>query len=377
MFDVWFWQSIVSPHMAHLCEELVKMGCKVTYVAERTITSDRVDLGWSSLELQGVKLECASGVGAMLQLVESSTQDSIHVCQGIRANESIGAAQRAMAARGLRQWIVMETVEDSGWRGFVKRFEYSRLFWLRLSSLQGVLTIGHRTAGWVAARGVRSDRIYRFAYFLLDEKMPLVVDSRRKPGPFRLIFVGQLISRKRVDRLVNALSELTYYPFELCIVGSGAEEPALRLLAESKLGSRVRWLGTLPLPEVTAVMLQADCLVLPSAHDGWGAVISEALMVGTPVICSDACGAAGVVKASGFGGVFCCDNGDELQVMLEEQLKSGPVNKESRKGLASWAVALGAEKGARYLINIFDYIANGGSRPMPPWEKSGDEKCVE
>lgn len=369
MFDVWFWQSIVSPHMAHLAEELVKLGCKVTYVAERIITSDRADQGWPVLELQGVKLECASSVDAVLQLVEASTQDSIHVCQGIRANESIAAAQRAMVARGLRQWVIMETVEDSGWRGFVKRFEYSRLFWLRRNTLQGVLSTGYRTAGWVAARGMRSDRIYPFAYFLQDKKMPVVADGQCKPGPYRFIFVGRLISLKRVDWLVNALAELTEYDFELCIVGSGAEEPALRLLAESKLDSRVRWLGTLPLPEVSAVMLQADCLVLPSVHDGWGAVISEALMVGTPVICSDACGAAGVVKASGFGGAFSCDNGDELQVMLEDQLQFGPVNKENRKRLASWAVALGAEKGARYLINIFDYIANGGSRPLPPWEK--------
>jgi hypothetical protein len=56
--------------------------------------------------------------------------------------------------------------------------------------------------------------------------------------------------------------------------------------------------------EVPRAMAQADCLVLPSIHDGWGAVASESLMVGTPVVCSDACGVAGVVQASGVGGVF-------------------------------------------------------------------------
>lgn len=363
--------------MVYLAEELVKLGCKVTYVAEQDIDLDRADQGWPLLKLRGIRFEFANSEGAMLQLVEASSQDSIHICQGIRSNESISAAQRAMMVRGLRQWVVMETVEDSGWRGFVKRFEYSRLFWLRRSKLQGVLSTGYRTSGWVAARGMCSDRIYPFAYFLKDKKMLIVADDYHKRSPYRFIFVGRLISLKRIDLLINALSELTKYPFEFCIVGSGTEEIALRLLAKSKLDSRVRWLGTLPLHEVSAVMLQADCLVLPSSHDGWGAVISEALMVGTPVICSDACGAAEVVKASGFGGVFCCDNGAELKVMLEEQLKSGPINNESRKGLASWAVALGAKKGARYLINIFDSIANGGSRPMPPWEKNGDEKCVE
>ena len=41
---------------------------------------------------------------------------------------------------------------------------------------------------------------------------------------------------------------------------------------------------------------QADNLVLPSSHDGWGAVTTEALMVGTPVICSDTCGSSLIVK---------------------------------------------------------------------------------
>lgn len=51
-----------------------------------------------------------------------------------------------------------------------------------------------------------------------------------------------------------------------------------------------------------ACMARADVLVLPSWHDGWGAVVSEALMAGTPAIASDACGSAGVVRASGVGG---------------------------------------------------------------------------
>jgi glycosyltransferase involved in cell wall biosynthesis len=120
-------------------------------------------------------------------------------------------------------------------------------------------------------------------------------------------------------------------------------------------------------------MAQADCLVLPSVHDGWGAVISEALMVGTPVICSDACGAAGVVKASGSGGVFRRDRFDELQFELNKQLQSGSIDIDNRIRIASWARALDANAGARYLINIFDYSINGGIRPSPPWQKVENE----
>jgi glycosyltransferase involved in cell wall biosynthesis len=364
---IWFWQRIITPHMAHLAVALAPLGCNVTYVAEREMTTDRAGQGWKAPGLPGVDLYYANSSAATRLLVRNAPANSVHICQGIRANGLVAVAQRALTARGLREWIMMETVDDSGLRGSVKRFEYGRLFGVRCNTLQGVLATGYRTADWVAARGMPADRVYPFAYFLPDTLAPMA-DGKRKPGPFRFVFAGQLIPRKRVDWLINALAYLMDHAFELWIVGAGTEESMLHKLALRKLGDRVRWLGVLPLSKVPVVMAQADCLVLPSVHDGWGAVVSEALMVGTPVICSDACGSAGVVQASKFGGVFTRDRGDELRVRLDEQLRSGPVDMADRRRLASWATALGAEAGARYLINILDYAANGGSRPMPPWQ---------
>lgn len=362
--------------MAGLVSALAQQGCNVTYVAEQEVSADRVKLGWQVPKMNGVRLRFVSDSATIDSLVSEASVRSVHICQGIRGNGKVAMAQRALARRGLHQWVVMETVEDSGWRGVIKRFEYGRLFRVRRNTLQGVLATGHRTADWVAARGMPSGRVFPFTYFLPACHAPMA-DGQRKPGPFRFVFVGQLIPRKRVDWLVNALAGLTDQAFMLWIVGAGAEEPALRTLAARKLDDRVRWHGVLPLSEVSAVMAQADCLVLPSVRDGWGAVVSEALMVGTPVICSDACGAAGVVHASGFGGVFSRDRDAELQARLDEQLQSGPIDMAGRRRLASWATALGAEAGARYLIDIFDYSASGGSRPMPPWQNGDIWICAE
>jgi glycosyltransferase involved in cell wall biosynthesis len=104
-------------------------------------------------------------------------------------------------------------------------------------------------------------------------------------------------------------------------------------------------------------------------HDGWGAVVSEALMAGTPAVCSDACGAAEVVHASGVGGVFARDQVDALRTTLDAQLKTGIIDSSRRAQLASWAAALGADAGAKYLLEILAF-ANGGERPSPPWHAS-------
>lgn len=367
MLKVWFWQLIISPHMADLAVALARRGCKVTYVAQQPMSEDRALQGWSAPSLPGVELQLAKSAQVVQKLVQLAPADSIHICQGVRANGLVGVAQRLLVTRGLLQWVVMETVDDSGWRGMLKRAEYGRIFRARGKSLQGVLATGHQTAGWVAARGMPADRIYPFAYFLPDDQTS-ERQCQRKPGPFRFIFAGRLISLKRIDWLLEALARLTDQAFELWIVGAGPQEAELRTLAARKLGNRVCWLGQLPLPDVPSVMTQADCLVLPSVHDGWGAVVSEALMVGTPVICSNTCGAAGVVQASKTGGVFPVNDLSALAQLLAAQLAHGFVTDKARSLLSAWAACLGAKEGATYLQEILE-SKNFNSRvtPIAPW----------
>lgn len=369
MFEIWFWQRIISPHMADLAVALARRGSKVTYVVQRTMSEDRAQQGWLVPSLSGVKLLLAENKEEIERLAQMASSDSIHICQGVRANGLIGAAQLALEARGLRQWVVMETVNDAGWRGVLKRAEYGRILRSRIKSLQGTLATGHRTVEWLAARGMPVNKIYPFAYFLPDVKTS-AARSQREAGLFRFVFVGRLIPLKRVDWLINALATLTEQSFELWIVGTGPDEPALQALAASKLGNRVRWFGQLLMPDVPAVMEQADCLVLPSVHDGWGAVAAEALMVGTPVVCSDACGVAGAVRASGTGGVFPVNDRALLRQLLADQLAHGSVSGPARSHLADWAIALGAAAGAVYLENILlSAVAGHDVHPDAPWLK--------
>lgn len=362
--------------MAHLAVSLAQRGYRVAYVGEQIITPDRQEQGWGVPDLPGVTLLSADNDTAMRNLAKNAPSDSVHVCQGIRSNGRVSIAQRELSIRHLPQWVVMETVDDPGWKGAIKRMEYRRLFLTSRASIQGVLAIGHGTADWVVARGMPPSRVYPFAYFLPDAKASNRA-PQRAPGRFRLMFAGQLIRRKRVEWLIEALANAAERDFELLIVGAGPEELSLRALAASTVGDRVRWLGTLPLSEVPGVMAQADCLVLPSVHDGWGAVVSEALIVGTPVICSDTCGAAGVVRASGAGGVFPRDDAEAFRGLLDVQLRLGPVGNEARKRTASWAECLAVGAGADYLLEILDHSTNGGPRPIPPWTKGRQTKCAE
>lgn len=382
MAEVWFWQRIVTPHMAALAVALAQRGMKVTYVAEKAMSDDRARQGWQLPALPGVDLRLLNERLSVAQVVASASADTIHLCQGIRGNGLIGVAQRRMRRLGARQWIVMEMVDDRGMIGRIKRLDYRLLLshWRR--DWQGVLAIGTHTPSWVVARGMPAERVFPFAYFLeaptagsdseLSAANKSLEDDAKEnlSSRLRLLFVGQLISRKRVDLLIEALRRLFdagFSGFSLEIVGDGQLREGVRQQA-AFLGDRVTWHGAVPMPQARRHMAQADCLVLPSDHDGWGAVVSEALMAGTPVICSDACGAAEVVRASGVGAVFPAGDAAALAECLKSVLEAGAQSPQARQELAAWARCLGAEAGADYLQRIFAYMEGHVPRPRPPWQ---------
>lgn len=365
---VWFWQRIVSPHMAGLAEALAASGREVTYVAEQQMSAARTEQGWQPPAFVQASLRFAPTADAVRQLALVAPASSIHICQGLRGNGLVGVARRALRSRGLRQWVITETVDDWGWRGPVKRLAYWRLIRQWRSRIEGILAIGHATPAWLAARSMPSSQVYDFAYFL--PATPAALPAARDPArPFRLLFVGRLVKLKRIELLLEALTGASHLPFDLTIVGAGPLETELRVLAEAKLPGRVRWLGGQPIGAIPAHMAAADCLVLPSRHDGWGAVVSEALMAGTPAICSDACGAAGAVRASGVGGVFATGDVAALTRLLARVIAQGAPSPEQRSRLAAWARCLGAEAGARYLDTILAHATSPETSPRPiaPW----------
>lgn len=365
--EVWFWQRIVSPHMAHLAIDLAQRGYKVVYVAETSMSADRAAQGWSPPEMPNVVLHFAHNQREVTGLVLNAAENSIHICQGVRRNGIVGAAQRALARRSLRQWVVMETVKNSGILAFARRLIYTRIFSRKLPTLEGILATGYQTKAWLRDRGVPDGKIYPFAYFLPQLNGTL---ARVPPDkPFTFLFVGRLIQLKRLDWVLEALSQMVHSEFQLVIVGAGTQERILKKRAETLLPGRTTWLGQLVMDKIPNVMQQADCLVLPSAHDGWGAVVSEAMLVGTPVVCSSTCGAAGVVKMSGFGNVFDARSRSRLTEALRGELRKGRVTEKDRNALASWALCLSTKAGAQYLQNILNSANRAdGVLPKTPWD---------
>ena len=369
--SVWFWQRTLTPHMGALAATLAESNIRVTFVSNVLLSEDRMQQGWETPQLGKVKFLLAADKDAVIRLAAEAPLGSIHLCQGLRGNGLVADAQHVLRKRGVQQWAIMETVDDEGWRGVVKRILYRWLLIRWRGHLAGILAIGRETPAWIVARGMPSSRIYPFAYFLIEPQVDQLTLSSVEMDvnrDFRFIFVGQLIERKRVDQLIAAITTLKRFDIELWVVGSGPEEARLRTLADALMPGQVRWLGRQPMSAVSNLIYQADCLVLPSRHDGWGAVVSEALMVGTPVICSDACGSSVVVQASSVGSIFPANNRQALTKALHKQYETGLWRPERRQQLAEWAKCLGAKAGADYLAQILRLEGKSFDSIVAPWK---------
>ncbi len=132
----------------------------------------------------------------------------------------------------------------------------------------------------------------------------------QEPGgaQLRLLFVGNVLPRKRVLELVQAFGELPGTNAELWLVGAELQpDYASRVRAailEAQLGPRVRWLGALSADGVSEQLALADALVLPSTLEGYGMVLSEALWCGVPIIAARVGAAEDLVSLTSAGLLF-------------------------------------------------------------------------
>ncbi|MDH5546809.1 MAG: glycosyltransferase family 4 protein [Gammaproteobacteria bacterium] len=372
-FELVYWQRIVSSHQVELVATLAAIpSVKITYVAERNLSDSRKALGWKPRDLDAAKLVIADSKNSVERLIESCPSNVIHICQGIRGNGLVGYAEKLLQKRKARVVILTETVNDTGPIGLIKRLVYRYHLKRMISWVDIILAIGKNTGGWIAQRGFPKSRVVPFTYFLGLPSIDQIRNSRMLGNSvYRFAFVGRFVSLKRLNLLVDALALLqNEYEFKLLVVGGGPLENSWKRLSKEKLGERVDWKGLMQEEEVLTFLSTVDCLVLPSRVDGWGAVVSEALMVGTQAVCSDRCGASEAVHYSGVGGVFPVDNLEALTSCLRDLLARGALGSKEREKLAEWASNLGCEAGANYLIEILRYRFSGGTLPRPPWERN-------
>src|ERR1700704_6650652 len=149
--------------------------------------------------------------------------------------------------------------------------------------------MGQKGVEWFRGCGYPSQRVFPFAY--VPEAAPSVeeVSYGSRDSEVTILFLGRCVPGKGCDILLRALQACCDFPWTLTMIGDGPMKPKWTALASRlHLTDRVRFLPSMPRPSALVTLYSADFLVLPSTgEEGWGAVVSEALGVGVPAICTD------------------------------------------------------------------------------------------
>ena len=151
--------------------------------------------------------------------------------------------------------------------------------------------------------------------------------------PPRVIFVGRLQARKRVDALLRACAALpeALQP-ELFIVGDGPERAALQALAQS-LYPRATFTGDRRGADLDALLAGADVFALPGTG---GLAVQQAMSAALPVMVAEADGTQSALVRPENGWLLPPNDDRALQAGLREAL-SDPARLR-RMGRASYRI---------------------------------------
>jgi glycosyltransferase involved in cell wall biosynthesis len=186
-------------------------------------------------------------------------------------------------------------------------------------------------------------------------------DGRR---PLRLVWSGLHVGRKALPLLLAAAAELqrgsAQWPFELKIIGGGSQSAAWRALSR-KLGidDLLTWSGQIPRQHALEEMREADVLVFTSLQEGTSTVVMEALALGLPVICHDACGMG--VAVNDTCGIKVPMNGpDASQSGFAAAIRSLLADPQRVQELSAGALAraqeLSWDRKARQIAEVYDAV---------------------
>ena len=293
-----FWQNIISPHQVEMINELaLHNDNEVVLICEKETYEFRKQMKWNIPTVKNVTLHVGPDDNHLNSLVkEYSKPKDFNIISGLACFHISKFALRAK----LSNKIIMAEAPDQNF--FFRPFKLLRDY-LRSSfyarDVIAYLCIGKQGLKWFKLLSSKNSICYPFTYTVKEYDSQELNRTNNKI----IIYIGSLIKIKRVDLLIKAYKSANFreQKTRLVIIGDGPELLTLKKLAAScdseiDVQKTIDFMGSQSQDQVYQQLSFSDVLVLPSRHDGWGAVVNEALQCGCQVIVSDRCGSCDVIN---------------------------------------------------------------------------------
>ncbi|KUJ81010.1 glycosyltransferase family 4 protein [Ruegeria profundi] len=169
--------------------------------------------------------------------------------------------------------------------------------------------------------------------------------NRQPVQPPLVLSVGLLARRKGHDILLEALAGIRDVPWQAVIVGKEHDKPTANDLYEQArvldLDTRVRFAGELDQDSLNRLFNAASVFALATRYEGYGMVLSEAMLFGLPIL---SCNVGAVPETVGNAGILVPPDdpdafGAKLRFLLEDagaRKRQADLSLEKSSSLPTW-----------------------------------------
>lgn len=380
-----FWQNMPSHHQSGVLASLARdHGYEVVWAVQEGLSGEREAMGWPGFSDSGVTLVESPSAAEVDALLAGLPEETLHIAGGIFGVPLARSAFFNGVRKGCRFALMNEAplpkgMEAAGGRSIANRV----LGGMQPLAQQAVRARFGRQVPFVLAIGAMAEAAFRgfgwgekvFPYGYFPAGPGDGFKAQPASSPASIIYLGQFTHRKGVDTLVRALSQLTCGGWRAELYGSGELESECQAVSSTITAGDVSVLGFLPWTEAMERIETAGLVVVPSRHDGWGAVVGEALMRGVPVVATDQTGSQVLLTGKGpqRGAVARAGDAEDLAFAIEKVLAASSGLAENRQNIAEWAKCLDPTHAADYLDQVIRWPGEG-PRPHAPWESAGETR---
>ncbi len=197
-----------------------------------------------------------------------------------------------LTARLMRRAVVVHThglIFHTQWAARLKRFLVRTYYGpiLRVSGATVVASSKPDRDALLALAPYLANRIV-----LLENAIRLegLLALKRKPTPGRVLAFGRVARSKSLGNLIESLALLTDRDWELRIAGTEEPDEKVRLeelCVRLDVRDRVTFEGSYSDARFGELLSEADVAAFPSAGEGFGLALLEAMAAGVPVVAND------------------------------------------------------------------------------------------
>jgi glycosyltransferase involved in cell wall biosynthesis len=372
---LFFWQNVNSIHQSTFFKSLILSSHEVTLVVTESISLNRLKMGWNTPNIDGLKIIDISSSDNNWQIIidENSEKKSFHIFSGIGAFPKVYRSFKYALNKNCYIGVFTEPYDLRGVKGFFKQIRGFYYKFAYEKNIDIILTTGKLGLSQFQYWGFSEKKIAEWAYTVEESVNNLCDVLTPANDVFNIMFAGSLIPRKGYDVLVDALIELDKcgidFSADLYCLPEDKTDFEIEVVKNNRLKDKIHFLPFLKNKDVRKKMIEYDVFILPSRHDGWGAVINESLAEGTPVIVSNKCGSSTLVQNNDFGVIL-----EELtSEVVAKTIKNIIVNSRHtnisrRKEIKSWYNSnVSGSSMTNYFECILDYIFYDSFKPKAPW----------